>query len=204
MNRINLIIKRLVDLFGSFVGIIILAPILIIISVLIKLDSKGPIFFKQKRLGLNGKSFDILKFRTMVENAENIGDGLKVKSESDSRITKIGSFLRKTSLDELPQLFNVFIGNMSLVGPRPPVIYFPYDGYSNYPEWAKKRFNVKPGITGLAQAKLRASQPWDSRMKLDVQYVEGYSILSDIKIIIWTIKTIFEKDKIYLEEKRNE
>src|SRR5699024_4619712 len=145
MKQFNLVLKRLIDLVGSVFGIILLSPLFVIISVLIKLDSKGAILFKQKRLGKYGEPFYILKFRTMVENAENIGDGLTVKNESDSRITKTGHFLRKTSLDELPQLFNVFIGNMSLVGPRPPVTYFPYDGYENYPEWAKKRFSMKPG-----------------------------------------------------------
>src|SRR5699024_479670 len=150
MKQFNLVIKRVIDLIGSVAGIIILSPLFVIISILIKLDSKGSILFKQKRLGKYGEPFYILKFRTMVENAEKIGDGLTVKTESDTRITKVGHFLRKTSLDELPQLFNVFIGNMSLVGPRPPVTYFPYDGYEHYPEWAKARFTMKPGITGLA------------------------------------------------------
>src|SRR5699024_9411238 len=118
MRQFNLLIKRIIDLVGSILGIIFLTPFIIIISILIKLDSKGPIFFRQKRLGKYGEPFYILKFRTMVENAENIGDGLTVKTESDSRITKIGHFLRKTSLDELPQLFNVINSEMSLVGTR--------------------------------------------------------------------------------------
>lgn len=135
MRNINLTIKRLIDFFGSFIGVIIISPILIIIALLIKFTSKGPVFFKQERLGKDGKTFKILKFRTMVVNAEKIGDGLTVKSENDNRITKIGKFLRATSLDELPQLFNVILGQMSLVGPRPPVTYYPYDGYKNYPDW---------------------------------------------------------------------
>ena len=138
MRELNLFIKRIIDILGSLIGMIILLPLFIIIAILIKLTSEGPVFFRQERLGKDGKVFKILKFRTMVVNAEKIGDGLKVKSENDSRITKIGRFLRATSLDELPQLWNVFIGQMSLVGPRPPATYFPYDGYENYPDWTKK------------------------------------------------------------------
>lgn len=197
MSRINLVIKRIIDFLGSTMGIIILSPILIIISIMIKLDSKGSIFFKQKRLGLYGKPFYILKFRTMVENAENIGDGLTVKSDTDSRITKIGSFLRKTSLDELPQLFNVFIGNMSLVGPRPPVTYFPYDGYNNYPEWAKKRFSMKPGITGLAQITVRNSVSWNQRIKIDLQYINEFTVITDFKLIFSTILRVVKSDNVY-------
>ena len=121
MRELNLFIKRLIDLFGSLIGSIIISPILIIIALLIKLTSKGPVFFKQERLGKDGKTFKILKFRTMVVNAEKIGDGLFVKTELDNRITKIGKLLRATSLDELPQLWNVIVGDMSLVGPRPGV-----------------------------------------------------------------------------------
>src|SRR5690554_5808678 len=147
MRRINLFFKRIIDIVGSFIGVLLLSPLFLLISILIKIDSKGPVFFKQERIGQRGKTFKILKFRTMVVNAENIGDGLKVKSDSDNRITKLGKFLRKTSLDEIPQLMNVFIGNMSFVGPRPPVKYFPYKGYQNYPIWMQKRFLMKPGIT---------------------------------------------------------
>ena len=123
--------KRFYDILLSLLGIIISSPILIIIAITIKVSSKGPIIFKQNRLGKNGRVFSIYKFRTMVLNAENIGDGLKISTESDPRITKVGKFLRSTSLDELPQLFNVFLGSMSLVGPRPPVTYQPYNGYNN-------------------------------------------------------------------------
>src|SRR5690554_1181168 len=129
MRSINLVLKRLMDIFGSLIGIILLLPVLIIVALAIKIDSKGPVFFRQERLGKNGKVFKIIKFRTMVVNAEKIGDGLTVKEDSDTRITKVGKFLRKFSIDELPQLFNVFLGNMSIVGPRPPVTYFPYEGY---------------------------------------------------------------------------
>ena len=133
----------------------------------------------------------------MVVNAENIGDGLKVQSDNDPRITKIGHFLRKTSIDELPQLFNVFISNMSLVGPRPPATYHPYNGYENYPEWAKKRFEMKPGITGLAQATVRNSVSWDERIKTDNEYIEKFNVLLDMKIIFMTVGRLFGKKDIY-------
>lgn len=197
MKQFNLVLKRLIDLVGSVFGIILLTPLFVIISILIKLDSKGSILFKQKRLGKYGEPFYILKFRTMIENAENIGDGLTVKNESDSRITKMGHFLRKTSLDELPQLFNVLIGNMSLVGPRPPVTYFPYDGYENYPEWAKERFTMKPGITGLAQTTVRNSVSWEERMKIDIQYVKQFSVLYDIQLVFSTILRVIKPSNIY-------
>src|SRR5690606_34010402 len=121
MRASNLFIKRLLDFLGSLIGLIFISPILILIALSIKLTLKGPVFFKQERLGKNGQTFGIIKFRTMVVNAEKIGTGLFVKTERDNRITKIGRLLRATSMDELPQLFNVLLGQMSLVGPRPPV-----------------------------------------------------------------------------------
>jgi len=198
MRLVNLILKRIFDVISSFIGLIIISPILIIISLLIKLTSKGPVFFTQERLGKNGKSFKIIKFRTMVVNAEHIGDGLKVQSENDSRITPIGKILRKTSLDELPQLFNVLIGQMSLVGPRPPVTYFPYDGYENYPDWAKKRFSMKPGVTGLSQVLVRNSVSWDERIVIDNKYIDTFNILLDIKILLKTIVKVLKSENLYL------
>ena len=153
--------------------------------------------FKQERIGKNGNTFKILKFRTMIVNAEKIGDGLTVKSDSDSRITKVGNFLRKTSLDELPQLFNVFLGTMSLVGPRPPVVYFPYDGYDNYPKWAQKRFTFKPGVTGLSQVTVRNSVPWDERIKVDLEYINDFNIITDFKILLKTVSKVFKSENIY-------
>lgn len=197
--EISKVLKRLFDLSVSIIGTILISPLLIIISLIIKMESKGPIFFKQKRLGLNGQTFSIYKFRTMVVGAEKIGDGLKVKSKGDSRITKVGQFLRKTSLDELPQFFNVIKGDMSLVGPRPPVTYHPYDGYNNYPKWAKKRFCMRPGVTGLAQITVRNSVPWDERIKYDNQYIEGFTLLLDLKILLKTVFKIFKPDSIYLK-----
>ena len=191
-RKINLLIKRVIDCLGSGIGLIIISPFLIIIAVLIKLSSKGPIFFKQERLGYHGKTFKIIKFRTMVVNAENIGTGIRINEKNDSRITKVGRFLRATSLDELPQLINVFVGDMSLVGPRPPVTYHPYKGYDNYPEWAKKRFEMRPGMTGLVQITTRSSATWDERIVVDNDYVDKFSVLFDIKILLGTIKTVIE------------
>lgn len=198
MLKINLFIKRIIDIVGSLIGIIILSPLLVIVAFAIKLDSKGPALFKQERIGKNGNTFKILKFRTMIVNAEKIGDGLTVKSDSDSRITKIGNFLRRTSLDELPQLFNVLLGTMSLVGPRPPVVYFPYNGYENYPKWAQKRFTFKPGVTGLSQVTVRNSVPWDERIKVDIEYINNFNVIYDIKIILNTFIRVIKPQSIYL------
>lgn len=191
--------KRILGLIFSLVGFIILIPIFLIISILIKLTSKGPIFFKQERIGRNGKIFNMYKFRTMIVNAENIGDGIRVRSKNDPRITKIGKILRRTSLDELPQLINVIKGDMSLVGPRPPVTYHPYNGYNNYPENAKKRFIVRPGLTGLSQIKYRNGVSWDKRIEIDIKYTENISFLQDIKIILATIKIVFKPVNIELK-----
>src|SRR5690625_513141 len=198
MRNINLFIKSIIDFVGSFLGIIIISPILLIIALSIKFTSKGPVFFKQERLGKNGKTFEIIKFRTMVLNAENLGTGLFVKTETDNRITKVGKLLRATSLDELPQLFNVLQGNMSLVGPRPPVPHHP-NKFDNYPNFQRKRFNMKPGITGLTQVTVRNSVSWDRRIDVDVEYVEKFNVWLDIKIIFKTIKKMIVRESIYLD-----
>lgn len=197
MRGINLFFKRCIDFFGSCIGIIILSPLFIVIAVLIKISSEGSVFFFQERLGKDGKTFKIMKFRTMIVNAEYIGDGLKVKEGSDPRITKIGRFLRKTSLDELPQLFNTLGGSMSLVGPRPPVTYHPYKGYENYPDWAKRRFEMRPGITGLAQVTVRNSATWEERIKIDNEYVENFNVFFDIKILFMTVLRVLKSEDIY-------
>lgn len=186
MRKVQLAIKRIFDFCVCLLGLIIISPFFGLICLAIKLDDHGPVFFKQQRIGKNGKTFGIYKFRTMVVNAESIGDGLVVKTEDDPRITKVGRFLRKVSLDELPQLLNIIKGEMSLIGPRPPVVYHPYDGYENYPEKAKRRFEMRPGITGLAQVEKRNSASWDERIEIDVRYVEQFSLLLDIKIFFRT------------------
>lgn len=189
----------MIDFLGSLIGVIIISPLLLIIALAIKLTSNGPVFFKQERLGKNGKVFNIIKFRTMVVNAEKIGDGLTVKSNNDNRITKIGKILRATSLDELPQLFNVIGGQMSLVGPRPPVKYFPYDGFENYPDWAKSRFTMRPGVTGLAQVTVRNSVSWDDRIVVDNKYIDTFNVWLDIKIMFQTLIKLFKSENIYME-----
>lgn len=202
VRNINLLVKRVIDFFGSLMGSIIISPILIIIAIIIKLTSKGPIFFRQERLGKDGNVFKIIKFRTMIVNAENIGDGLSVKSEDDNRITKIGRFLRANSLDELPQLWNVLIGEMSLVGPRPPVPYHPYNGYKNYPDWAKRRFSMRPGMTGLTQITVRNSVSWDERIPVDVEYIENFNIWLDVRILFKTILKLFKRESIYTQTEK--
>jgi len=197
MKTFQLFIKRLVDIVASFLGLFILSPLFLIVAIGIKFTSKGPVLFKQKRLGKNGETFEILKFRTMIVNAEYIGEGLRVSSESDPRITGIGRILRATSLDELPNLINVLVGSMSLVGPRPPVTYHPYKGYENYPGWAKKRFEMRPGITGLAQATVRNAATWDERIVIDNQYIENFSLWMDVKILLLTVKRVLKSSDIY-------
>jgi len=196
MKKLNLFLKGIIDICISIVSMIVLSPLLLIILILIKLSSPGPIFFRQKRLGKNGSIFEILKFRTMVVGADKIGDGIFVKSEEDIRITKIGKFLRATSLDELPQIINVIKGDMSIVGPRPPLTYHPYT-YAEYPCKQKRRFQMKPGITGLAQITVRNSVSWDERIEYDNQYISNFNIWLDIKIILGTIKKVFIRESIY-------
>jgi undecaprenyl phosphate N,N'-diacetylbacillosamine 1-phosphate transferase len=198
LREINLAGKRFVDVFSAFIGLFILAPFFIVIAVLIKINSKGPIFFQQDRLGKNMKVFKILKFRTMVSGAETIGDGLFVYGDNDNRITNIGKFLRRTSLDELPQLVNVLTGDMSIVGPRPPVTYFPYK-VEDYDEFKRKRFDMKPGITGKAQVMTRTTASWDRRIEIDVEYVENFNVWLDIKILAYTFITVLLKKNIYPE-----
>lgn len=193
------LIKRILDFIISLIALIILLPVFLIIGIAIKLDSKGPIFFKQERLGKDGEVFLIYKFRTMVDNAEKVGSGIYT-SKTDPRITKIGAFLRRTSLDELPQLINILKGEMSIVGPRPPVPYHPHK-YENYPEKQKQRFTVLPGITGYAQVNGRNNLTWDERIEYDIEYVENYSLLLDLKIILKTIGYVFSSKSIYSNNK---
>lgn len=188
--------KRVVDIVGSAFGLIFISPLLLIIALSIKFTSKGPIIFQQERLGKDGTVFKILKFRTMVENAEKMGSGLSVHSENDCRITKVGKLLRATSLDELPQLCNVLIGQMSLVGPRPPVTYYPFK-YEEYSEFQRARFDFKPGITGLSQVTVRNSVTWDEKIVLDIEYVKNFTIWLDLKILFKTFGTIFNRKNIY-------
>ena len=198
MYYFSLFIKRLFDIIFSVIGIIVAIPIWIIMPILIKIDSKGPVFFKQQRRTKNGKVFEMLKFRSMINNAENMGTGL-FNYKDDFRVTKIGRFMRNTSIDELPQLFNIFLGDMSIVGPRPCVINELGD-FETLNSKYKKRFQVKAGLTGLAQVKGRNDISWDDKVTYDNIYVnkfKKYGILMDIKIIFETALKVLKREDIY-------
>lgn len=197
VRKLNLAIKRTIDILGSSIGLIIISPFLLIIAIVIKVTAPGPVFFRQERLGYQGRVFKIIKFRTMVVNAEHMGTGLKVEDDADERIIPIGHFLRRTSIDELPQLINVLKGDMSLVGPRPPVTYHPYKGYEGYSDFSKRRFDMRPGMTGLAQVRVRNSATWDERIAYDVEYVDKFSVLFDIRILIESVKVVLNRKNIY-------
>ena len=187
---------------GSVFGILLFFPVMVVIAILIKCTSKGPIFFAQDRIGLNGKNFKMLKFRTMFNNSEKKGTGLYI-FENDTRITKVGFLIRRLSFDELPQFFNVLIGSMSLVGPRPPVTYELGD-WSSFTPTMKKRFNVKPGITGFAQISGRNSLEWDRKIAYDLFYIKEFKrlgIFFDIYIIIKSFKVVISGKDI-LENKK--
>ena len=195
-------IKRLLDVIGSVVLLIVLCPVLLLIAILIKIDSAGSIFFIQRRLGLYGVEFNMFKFRTMVTNAEQIGTGL-FSYENDPRITKFGKMIRSISLDELPQLLNVFLGDMSLVGPRPPVVY-ELGNYSDFDASLKYRFVMKPGITGLSQVSGRNDLDWTEKIVYDRQYIENFKkigILEDIRILLKTISVILSMDGVIEKRK---
>lgn len=184
-------LKRLLDLIGAGLGILMLSPLIISIAIAIRIDSSGDILFLQKRLGKDGTPFTMLKFRTMVQNAEQMEEGL-FSYENDTRITRVGKILRLTSLDELPQLFNVLHGSMSLVGPRPPVTYELGD-YKDFTDHMKIRFEVNPGITGLAQISGRNQNSWDDKIIFDNKYVKVFAkwgILYDLVILLRTTYTV--------------
>ena len=178
-------IKRLLDIVLSLIGIMIAGVPMLIVALLIKLDSPGPVLFKQERIGKNGKVYKILKFRSMVVGAETTGSGV-YSDKNDARVTKIGRFIRATSIDELPQFFNVLVGQMSFIGPRPPLTYHPWP-YEEYTEEQLKMFNVRPGITGWAQVNGRKCVEWNRRIELNIWYTENVSFLLDLRIIFSTI-----------------
>ncbi len=190
-------VRRVIDTIIALLMLFILLPVLLIIALWIKIDSKGTVIFKQKRIGKNGISYDIYKFRTMVQDAQNMGTGV-FSFAGDPRITKVGAFLRKTSLDELPQLWNIVKGDMAFVGPRSPVVgHFPE--YNDLKDEYKKRFSVLPGITGLAQCVGRNELPWDEKVVLDNQYIDNvkkYGIIYDIKIWCMTFKRVFSMNDV--------
>jgi exopolysaccharide biosynthesis polyprenyl glycosylphosphotransferase len=205
------VVKRLMDVVGSATALLVLSPIFFLVALLVKLSSKGPIFFKQERLGQFGKPFTFLKFRSMYANNDRkihqefikrvikgehhatAQDGGKAvyKMTNDPRITRLGRFIRRTSLDELPQFVNVLRGDMSLVGPRPPIAY----ECEEYEIWHRRRvLEVKPGITGLWQVRGRSRVRFDDMVRLDLQYASTWSLWLDIQILLQTPKALFSDD----------
>ena len=201
-KKFQFALKRLMDIILSTVGIIILLPIYLIIIIAIKLDSSGPALFKQIRVGKHGKDFTIFKFRTMVVQAESKReldidpDNLEnfvFQSKSDNRITKLGNFLRQSSLDEIPQLFNVLFGQMSIVGPRPEIP----EVVNYYPESYRQRFLVLPGITGLAQISGRGEIELGKTISFDLKYIMEFTVALDIKILFLTVLSVLKKEGAY-------
>lgn len=180
--------KRLIDIVFALLIFIVSSPVLLIIAIAIKIDSKGPVVFKQKRLGKNGKVFNMYKFRTMVVNAEAGG---VYSDNNDPRITRVGNFLRKTSLDELLQCVNIIKGDMSFIGFRPPLTYHPWP-FEEYTDEQKKMFNVRPGITGWAQVHGRKTVEWHKRIELNVWYAENVSFFLDLKIFFMTFLKVLK------------
>ncbi|MFH1826373.1 MAG: sugar transferase [bacterium] len=195
LKGLKALVKRLSDIVFSLVGIIIISPVYLLFIILIKVTSKGPIFFVQERIGLDEKVFPMFKFRSMVANAEEIlpqlanqseAEGHLFKIKDDPRMTPLGKFMRHWSIDELPQLFNVLLGQMSLVGPRPPL---PRE-VTKYSSWHKKRLRVRPGITGSWQVSGRSLLPFEDMVRLDIYYIENWSLWLDIKILLRTVPVV--------------
>ena len=193
-----LIVKRTIDILGALIGLVLLSPIFLIVAIAIKLDSKGPIIFGHTRKGLHGKDIKVYKFRTMYENSQEIFNNFtkeqkeefykNFKLENDPRVTKIGDFLRRTSIDELPQLINILNGSMSIVGPR-PIVQKEIDLYGDY---ANKLFSVVPGLTGYWQANGRSDNTYEERIKMDMYYIDNRGFWLDFKIIIKTFGSVLK------------
>lgn len=191
--------KRALDIGGSAIGLVALLPILAVVAVAIRAADGGPVFFRQPRAGLGGRPFTIWKFRTMERDAEHrrsdlraaneVSGGASFKMSDDPRVTRIGSFLRATSIDELPQLWNVLRGEMSLVGPRP----HPFDDLEGYKRWQFRRLSVKPGLTGLWQVEARDEPDFDRWIEKDLTYIDGWSLWLDLQIIVRTIPAVLRK-----------
>ncbi len=187
--------KRVIDILLSFILVLICLIPMALIALIVRIDSKGPALFKQERLGRNGKVFHMYKFRSMCMNAEHTGSGV-YSGKNDSRVTRVGKILRATSLDELPQFFNILLGHMSFVGPRPPLTYHPWP-VEEYTEEQRRMFQVRPGITGWAQVNGRKGVEWNKRIQMNVWYVEHVSLWLDLKIICMTvIKVLSNADNV--------
>ena len=188
-------IKRILDIVAAFFAIILLFPIMVITAIAVKAESEGPAIFKQDRLGLNGRTFKIYKFRSMCQGAEYTGSGV-YSGADDMRVTKVGRIIRAASIDELPQLFNIIKGDMSFIGPRPPLTYHPWE-LSEYTEEQFHMFDVRPGITGWAQVNGRKDVEWHRRIELNCWYVDNMSLWLDIKILFTTvIKVLKNEDNV--------
>jgi undecaprenyl phosphate N,N'-diacetylbacillosamine 1-phosphate transferase len=190
-----MILKRIIDIICGVIGLIITSPLWLYVVIKIKAEDRGPVFFVQERVGRNGRLFRMYKFRSMVVGAEKKGLGVFVSTD-DERITKIGKFIRKTSIDELPQLINVLKGEMSIVGPRPTLEY----QVERYNKEQKRRLLMKPGITGWAQINGRNNMTWPEKIELDLWYVDHWSIGLDLKIIGRTIWSVLKREGIYSDE----
>lgn len=182
-------IKRAIDIFISAIVLLLFSWLYLILAILIKIDSKGPVIFKQERLGKDGKVFSIYKFRSMCVGAEQTGSGV-YSGKGDARVTRIGKIIRATSLDELPQLLNILKGDMSLIGPRPPLTYHPWK-LEEYTQQQLRMFEVRPGITGWAQVNGRKEVEWHKRIELNVWYVDHVSFFLDVKILFMTAFKVF-------------
>ena len=185
----NRVVKRLFDMVISALALIVLSPVMLVSAILIRLTSPGPAIFRQTRIGRGAKEYTIYKFRTMRVNSEHTGSGV-YSDDSDPRMTGIGKILRKTSIDELPQLVNILKGDMSLIGPRPPLTYHPWP-IEEYTEEQLRMFEVRPGITGWAQVHGRKDVEWHQRIRMNVWYVDNVSFLLDLKIFLVTIGKVF-------------
>jgi lipopolysaccharide/colanic/teichoic acid biosynthesis glycosyltransferase len=188
-------IRRAVDVLVSAVALVAVSPVLAIAALAIRLDSPGGVIYRQRRVGLDGREFDVLKLRTMVSGAEFMGAGLAV-DEGDARITRVGAFLRRWSIDELPNFANVLRGEMSLIGPRPTVP----SQVELYSERQRGRLAVKPGLTGWAQVNGRATLPWSERIELDLYYIENRSLRLDARIVARTVRILFAGEDTYRGE----
>lgn len=188
MKPLNLFLKRTLDVLGSGAGLILLSPFLLVVAILVRIKLGSPVFFRQQRPGLHGKPFMLVKFRTMTDERDDKGNLLP----DEVRLTRFGQFLRSTSIDELPELWNVFLGDMSLVGPRPLLMQY-LDRYT--PEQAR-RHKMKPGITGWAQVNGRNALSWEEKFKLDVWYVDHQGLFLDVKILYLTLLKVFRKEGI--------
>lgn len=192
--------KRIVDIILGCMGLIILSPVFLILAICIKIDSKGPVIFAHKRIGKNGKEFKMYKFRSMYENAEEMIENFNeeqkrewqenFKLENDPRITKVGSFLRKTSLDELPQIINIIKGDLSIIGPRPVI----GEELEKYGKNKEKFLSITPGLTGYWQANGRSNTTYEERMQMELYYIDNQSLILDIKIFFKTIVSVLKKE----------